>query len=32
LRPDILEIAFNCQPHHRPRLQQRMRDRMEHAS
>ncbi|MGA3010119.1 MAG: ABC transporter ATP-binding protein [Terracidiphilus sp.] len=36
LRPEILEVAFNCQPHHRPRLQrrieERMRDRMEHAS
>jgi iron complex transport system ATP-binding protein len=36
LRPEILEIAFNCQPRHRPRLQQRMQERMpnrmEHAS
>jgi iron complex transport system ATP-binding protein len=30
LRPEILEIAFNCLPHHRPRLLERMRDRMEH--
>lgn len=32
MRPEILEIAFNCLPHHRPRLLERMRDRMEHAS
>ena len=31
LRPEILEIAFNCLPHHRPRLLERMRDRLEHA-
>jgi len=31
LRPEVLEIAFNCQPHHRPKLMERMRDRMEHA-
>ncbi len=36
LQPEILEIAFNCQPHHRSKLQQRvqerMQDRVEHTS
>jgi iron complex transport system ATP-binding protein len=31
LRPEALEIAFNTPPHHRSRLQERMRNRMEHA-
>jgi iron complex transport system ATP-binding protein len=31
LRPEVLEVAFNCQPHHRHRLMDRMRNRMEHA-
>jgi iron complex transport system ATP-binding protein len=31
LRPEVLEIAFNCQPHHRPRLLERMWNRMEHT-
>ncbi len=31
LRPEILEIAFNCLPRHRPRLLERMRNRMEHV-
>jgi iron complex transport system ATP-binding protein len=30
LRPEVLEVAFNCQPHHRHRLMDRMRNRMEH--
>lgn len=32
LRPEVLEFAFNCQPHHRPRLLERMQNRMEYAS
>ena len=32
LRPEVLETAFNCLPHHRPRLQERMKNRMEYAS
>jgi iron complex transport system ATP-binding protein len=31
LQPEILEVAFNCLPHHRPRLLERMRDHKEHA-
>jgi len=31
LRPEVLESAFNCQPHHRYRLTNRMRNRMEHV-
>jgi iron complex transport system ATP-binding protein len=31
LRPEVLEMAFNCLPHHRPRLMERIRNRMEHA-
>jgi iron complex transport system ATP-binding protein len=31
LQPEVLEIAFNCLPHHRPRLLERVWNRMEHA-
>jgi iron complex transport system ATP-binding protein len=31
LRPEVLECAFNCQPHHRPRLLERMKNPMEYA-
>jgi iron complex transport system ATP-binding protein len=31
LRPKVLEIAFNCQLHHRPRLLERMRNPMEYT-
>ncbi len=31
LRPEVLEAAFNTPPHHRSRLLERMRNRMEHV-
>lgn len=31
LRPELLEVAFNCRPRHRARLMERMRNQMERA-